>query len=240
MSNIEVETNSHINAIEEEIATKEEVYSSNFADKNDNAAQKNANFALENEDFTRGSVYFDNNQLDSGGKTDEGALSNDFSAKNVQNLPVFYDENSKKTVVSNAKSDKVYNFDSCITVQNSVQNSIFSPSEQDLAKFAQIFPGVNINNIFNDQNFKLFALKAGEKESICETYANYLDLVEKITRDAFIRAKVAESNKSVSVGPLSCSSATNNDFFTKDQVKKMSREQIARNYNAIRESQQKW
>ena len=170
--------------------------------------------------------------------TDAQNLSND--SQNVQKSSLFGDKFDNKSSDLNTISSQVSEFSSQINVQNLDENSKILSQEEDNALFSRLFPGVKRENVEKDPNFKLFADGKSKNKPFCSLYGEYLSLVGKIREEITMRGVVAMKNKLSSPGPLSSEESPDSSYFTREQVLKMSKEQIARNYNKIRESQQKW
>ena len=112
-------------------------------------------------------------------------------------------------------------------------------NESDKLLFSKLFPSVSLENVLNDENFKLFARTKGKNTLVSALYSDYTELVRKISYDAVEKAVFSMQNTASSPGSLS-TTAVKDNFFTKEQVLRMSREEIKKNYNKIRESQQNW
>lgn len=119
------------------------------------------------------------------------------------------------------------------------EQMIFSSKEDNLL-FEKLFPGVLRENVENDEIFKLFSRFAPKSVPFVSVYSDYLALVDKISADAIRKHTISEQNRLASTGSLSSSSPISSDFYSKEQVLRMSREQIAQNYDKIRKSQEKW
>ncbi len=113
-------------------------------------------------------------------------------------------------------------------------------SEEDNLLFERLFPGVSRQNVENDEIFKVFARSIDKSAPFVAVYSDYLALVDKISAEAVKKHIIKEKNKLSSPGALASSEPVNADFFTKEQVLKMTREQISQNYSKIRKSQEKW
>ena len=114
------------------------------------------------------------------------------------------------------------------------ENKIISDS------FTLLYPELNKDELLKSEEFNLFAGKRLESEELSSLYRGYLDFTEKIRVKEMERAADILARKNSSVGALNSSNAPENTFFTKEQVKSMSREQIRANYEKIRKSQEKW
>ncbi len=196
--------------------------------------------SVDNTKNTQGSGCFDVNYEDfRADKADNDRCTSDLS-QNLQNSTIFDNEISEISIDSNIALDTVSDINDKSDTKNSLENSIFELSEEEKASFASVFPGININNIKKDQNFLIFAKGKAKSNDFSSLYADYLVLVKKIGEELEMRGKVAQNNKIASPGSLSSNTTNNINYFTKEQVLKMSKAQIAKNYIAIRESQQKW
>ena len=125
------------------------------------------------------------------------------------------------------------NFSDENTSENSYEN------EDDKLLFSKLFPAVSLENVLKDENFALFRRTKGKNALISALYSDYTELVRKISYDAVEKAVFSMQNTASSPGSLS--TVPNTDvFFTKEQVMRMNREEIKKNYDKIRESQQNW
>lgn len=171
----------------------------------------------------------------------------DFSAKISKNTPPMcknepiIDSNFDKKLSTNvAQSDNVSSFDIENASKNQAGNFKVLSEEEDKILFSRLFPAVSRENLENDRLFKIFASGRKNDASFTSIYSDYTLLVNEIAKDLEIKGKYAQNNKSSSPGALASCEAYDDGYFTKEQVLKMSREQIARNYDKIRKSQQKW
>ena len=114
---------------------------------------------------------------------------------------------------------------------------------KDIEEFSVAHPGVDVKNLFNDENFNSFAEGKLGRKSLSEIYAAYLPIKEAIEgakRDAEKKAH-ADAVAGAAVGSLTnASTPLDGEFFTKEQVLKMSPKEIHDNYEKIRKSQEKW
>ena len=186
------------------------------------------------------SVDFEEKSPDFIALEDEFVKNGDFPNENMQISSIFSDEISNISSFEDTTLDGVSAFDIKTSSKNEAFNLDFSVSENEKADFGRLFPGVSMEKLQKDNNFILFTRNKGKKRSFCEIYSDYVLLRRKIIDDYNIRAKAAENNKAASPGALRDQIANNCAYFTKEQVKRMSKEQIAKNYQSIRESQQKW
>lgn len=114
---------------------------------------------------------------------------------------------------------------------------------RELEEFATAYPTVNVNDVLQDENFRSFAEGKLDKKSLSEVYASYLPFKAAI-EGAELKAQKEVHSKAVAsaaVGSLTnASEPADKDFFTFEQVKKMSKDEIRANYENIRKSQKRW
>lgn len=106
--------------------------------------------------------------------------------------------------------------------------------------FYEIFPNRSLEKELENPDFRLFSQYKGENVTFGTCYRDFCTLVESIEKKAEMRVLSSLANKSASVGSISSDEPPKSDFFTKEQVLRMSNDQIKKNYDKIRESQQKW
>ncbi len=114
---------------------------------------------------------------------------------------------------------------------------------KDIEEFATAHPTVNINEMFEDEMFMSFAEGKLGIKSLSEIYSSYLPFEEAMTnakREAEKKAH-AQAVAQAAVGSLTnASTPPEGEFFTKEQVLKMSPKEVHDNYEKIRRSQAKW
>lgn len=110
----------------------------------------------------------------------------------------------------------------------------------DLDSFRKAHPDVNTNDLFNDEAFADYAEGKLGSKSLSEIYDGYNKLIGKAKQVEHEKAAQALANSKASPGAVSSNQPPETTFFTRDQVSKMSREQISKNYENIRKSMSKW
>lgn len=117
---------------------------------------------------------------------------------------------------------------------------------KELEEFSTVYPNVKINDVLQDAEFAAFADGKLGKMSLALVYSQYL--LDKSNKAAMADAK-READKAAhtqavtnaAVGSVTNASAPpDKDFYTKEQVLKMSPKEIHDNYEKIRKSQEKW
>ncbi len=177
-------------------------------------------------------------------KNDENSINIEKNVKNqgliCKNEQIFNTEFMEYTSLSESESDPVSDYHVILADKNEQNFSMFITEEEDNKLFSRLFPGVKRENVEKDPLFKLFVSGKGKSKPFTALYSDYRVLVEQIGDEIRTKDAITHINKQSSPGSLSSSEAYDDGFFTKDQVLKMSREQIAKNYDKIRKSQQKW
>lgn len=114
---------------------------------------------------------------------------------------------------------------------------------KDLEEFANAHPNVDVNEVLQDGMFMSFAEGKLGKKSLSEVYSQYLPIKEAIAgaKREEDKAAHAKAVAGAAVGSLTNSSAPpEGEFFTKEQVLKMSPKEVHDNYEKIRKSQERW
>lgn len=120
-------------------------------------------------------------------------------------------------------------------------NSPLSPSDfSDYLSFTEKYPNVSLQELEKDQSFSVFLQGREKSSSFEDIYKSFTALTQIIEKEAIERHLAKLAQEKSSVGSLSSPNKAEVGFFTKDQVLKMSKEQITRNYDKIRRSQQSW
>lgn len=113
---------------------------------------------------------------------------------------------------------------------------------KDLEEFSTIYPNVKISDVLENAEFNAFSEGKLGKVSLALVYAQYL--LNKSNKEAQREAEKdahAEAVAGAAVGSLTNSSAPpEGEFFTKEQVLKMSPKEVHDKYEKIRKSQARW
>lgn len=166
-----------------------------------------------------------------------------FSSENQTEIEQSHDKFPSQASAQNTKTS-----DPVSVIQENSENfnensppkdAVLSQNDDD-ALFSALFPGMTREKAENDEIFKLFMRSRRDKAPLSLAYSEYKALQDKIEEQVLAKEAARLANKQSSVGSLTSSEPTDNGFFTKEQVLKMSREQISKNYDKIRQSQSKW
>lgn len=113
--------------------------------------------------------------------------------------------------------------------------------ENDYKDFKSKHPEVNLEKLALDTAFMQFAEELVGKKPMAEIYDSYQDLVSKIRKEENNAAARQVANAKATPGSLTSSETdTSNDFYSVEQVKKMSQEEVHKNYDKIMASMKKW
>lgn len=111
---------------------------------------------------------------------------------------------------------------------------------KDREDFASKHPEVNLENLIQDKQFQLFASGKVGNLPLSEIYEGFMEVTSEYEKKAKQKAKQLLANSKSTPGALSSPNTPDNGFFTKEQVQKMSQEEVDRNYDKIRASMRKW
>ena len=116
--------------------------------------------------------------------------------------------------------------------------------KKDVAEFKTAFPDVNLNELSQDKDFVKFSNKLLGKVSLKEVYEAYKDVKDSLKVNAEesakkeIAKKIAKDN--TSAGNLATSGNANAPMYTLEQIGKMSRSEIDKNWKDVEASYNYW
>lgn len=113
-------------------------------------------------------------------------------------------------------------------------------SDESKREFSRAFPEVDLEKLRNREEFQAFLSILCKNPSLSQAYACYNSIVSSAEKAAEKRVAQAIANAKASAGALASTESSEELFFTKEQVERMSREEIRRNLDKIRSSQAKW
>ena len=115
---------------------------------------------------------------------------------------------------------------------------------RDREAFSNKYPDVDLNSLVEEEEFRDFYQFAteGREENrpLAEIYEQYQLLRDGQTKQARQMAAHMLANKKASPGALASANGGEGGFFTADQVRKMSREEVSKHYEKIVESMRRW
>lgn len=112
--------------------------------------------------------------------------------------------------------------------------------ENDRADFIKKHPNVDIAKLIDDSRFAEYAEGKVGVRPLAEIYEGYERLVKHSQNSATEKAAQALANSKASPGALSGGQTPKSDFYTAEQVRAMSKEEVKKNYDKIIESMKKW
>lgn len=112
--------------------------------------------------------------------------------------------------------------------------------DNDYKDFQAKHPEVEIQTLIKDEQFQKFADGKVGKQPLSEIYEDFRDFVGEYEKKAKQMAKQTLANQKASPGSLSSTNPSDSGFYTREQVKAMSPEEVHVNYDKIRASMLKW
>lgn len=112
--------------------------------------------------------------------------------------------------------------------------------EKDFKDFSTKHPEVNLQSLVSDTMFQKFADGKIGKQPLSDIYESFIEFVSGYEKKAKQTVKQALANKKASPGSLSSTNPNDSGFYTKEQVRAMTKEEVHKNYDKIRASMLKW
>lgn len=183
----------------------------------------------------------DQNSLEKGPNLGEKSVFSDTGSAIFENLQ----ENQDKSVENhNVLSETIQNAPKTAeNYENPVVSEEKTPNfldETSRTTFSKEFPDVDIEKLCNSQEFQALLAILSKNPTLTEIYACFNKISASAEEKSEKRLLQALANAKSGVGALSSAQNAEHAYFTKDQVLKMSPDQIKTHYNAIRKSQQRW
>ena len=113
-------------------------------------------------------------------------------------------------------------------------------SESSLNEFKKEFPTVDIEKISKQEDFQALLSILMNNPTLSNVYSCFNSITTRAEERQREKIEQAVANAAVSVGSLRSVSEQKSPFFTREQVLRMSREEIKENLDLIRQSQSKW
>ena len=111
--------------------------------------------------------------------------------------------------------------------------------KNDRKEFFEKYPDVDFEALAKDDMFKMFAQGKIGNMSMASIYEGYKEVQATIDKKAKEVAKRLVANKQASPGALSTTAETPNAFYTLDELKKLSKDEVRRNYDKVIASQKR-
>lgn len=110
----------------------------------------------------------------------------------------------------------------------------------DRDAFMREHPGVDIDELVADEDFREYADGKVGRKPLAEIYSGFLRFVDKYNEKAKARAAQYLANGKASPGALHDITTGESEFFTPEQVRAMSQEDVSKNFEKIQKSMKKW
>ena len=110
----------------------------------------------------------------------------------------------------------------------------------DRADFVSKYPDVDIEALIKDEDFAEYADGKVGVVPLSKIYEGYAKFTAKYEKKAKQIATQRVANRKASPGSLSSTNPSDSGFYTKEQVEKMSTEEIKKDYEKVRASMAKW
>lgn len=112
--------------------------------------------------------------------------------------------------------------------------------KKDYENFSEKYPDVKLDELIGDPLFQKYSDGRVGRMPLSELYEGFCEITAGAEKRAENKAKQTLANKKASPGALSGANPSDSGFFTKEQVRAMSPEEIRKNYDKIRASMSKW
>lgn len=112
--------------------------------------------------------------------------------------------------------------------------------KKDLQDFTTKHPEANVQALIQNPQFQKFASGKVGNLPLSEIYEGFIELTSEYEKQAQKRAAQLLANQKASPGALSGTNTPDSGFFTREQVQKMTPEEVHKNYDKIRASMPKW
>lgn len=107
---------------------------------------------------------------------------------------------------------------------------------KDRDDFIAKHPEVNLPKLIEEESFRLFAEGKVGSVPMTKIYEDFIRITTSYDKKAKQMAQRIVANANASPGSLKGTGTTDSGFYTMEQIKKMSQEEVDKNYEKIRES----
>ena len=111
---------------------------------------------------------------------------------------------------------------------------------RDREAFKKKYPDVDLPALIADESFALYADGKVGRKPISEIYEGFLSIRQGEEKRAKGKAAQILANQKASPGALASASEGSEEYFTPEQVRGMSREEVHANYDKIVRSMRRW
>lgn len=113
-------------------------------------------------------------------------------------------------------------------------------TEESISDLKKSFPAVDPENLYKSENFQAFLSVIKENPTLTEIYSVFNAISASIEEKSREKALHSLANSGATPGALSSGESADPIYYTRAQVLEMSREEIRKNLDIIRQSQAKW
>lgn len=110
----------------------------------------------------------------------------------------------------------------------------------DREEFTTKHPETDLNALVKDKSFQAFAEGKVGRVPLSQIYEGFLEFTAQYEKKANKKAAQLVANKNASPGSLSSTNTPEDGYFTREQVLKMSQDEVEKNLDKIRASMPKW
>ena len=121
-----------------------------------------------------------------------------------------------------------------------VESNRSEAAKREWAEFSEKYPDVKSNELFDNEEFMAFADGKFGAKTLLEIYEAYNTFISKYRKEADKKAARIMANAKASPGALATANGSTEQYYTREQVDKMSYDEVKRNYEVIRKSMAKW
>lgn len=111
---------------------------------------------------------------------------------------------------------------------------------EDKEKFSSKYPDISVASLAQDETFIEYAGGKIGTVPLTEIYEDYRKLTASLEKKSKEMATRMVANAKASPGKLSSGNPPDDGYFTREQVRKMTPEEVHTNYEKIRKSMSKW
>lgn len=112
--------------------------------------------------------------------------------------------------------------------------------QKDRENFLTEYPDINVQELFSNKQFVLFADGKVGNIAMTKIYKDFLAVQQMYENQTKQKAARMVANAAASPGSLKSPNAVNDGYYTKEQVQAMSQDEVSKNYEKIRASMTKW
>ena len=159
-------------------------------------------------------------------------MENSENLQNFSNNSATNDTGSAEIEDNQGKINEIKGENNAFSLENLL-------NEENISQFSKDYPEIDINKLTNRQEFQAFLALLSKNPTLSQIYACFNEISSKAEENTQGKLLQALANAKAGVGSLS-SSESQTPYFTREQVLRMSPEQIKANFSQIRKSQERW